>query len=112
MSTPTRWRPPTAAGDPCIVELSPMLGNVLISLCEGKGNRAIAADWGIAEDTVKTHIKRLFRVLGAHDRLHAVVLVFTGAVDVRVKAPTGRWGPAEESLSLPAGVATAVADLL
>lgn len=86
-----QWRPEPPAGDTKMVALSPMLRNVLESLCEGKSNKQIMADWGIAEDTVKTHMRRLFQALGANDRLHAVALVWSGTVDVRLKADVGRW---------------------
>lgn len=105
-----RWRPTPHTGRPRIVALSPMLVNVLDSLCEGKPNAAIAEDWGISEDTVKTHLKRLFRALGARDRVHAVVLVLAAAVDVRIKPATGRWAAAEVlgRTPPPPGVATTV----
>ena len=80
-----RWLPAPFTGDPVLVDLSPMLVNVLESLCEGKSNQMIADDWGVSEDTVKTHLKRLYVRLGARDRVHAVSLVFTRAVDVRAK---------------------------
>lgn len=80
-----RWSPPQLRDTPRLVALSPMLVNVLDSLCEGKGNRAIAADWGISEDTVKTHIKRLLAKIGARDRTHIVALVLGCVVDVRIK---------------------------
>lgn len=81
-----RWFPERFTGTPRLVELSPMLVNILESLCEGgKTNRQIGADWFITEDTVKTHLKRLFAKMGARDRVHAVTLVFSGAVDIRRK---------------------------
>lgn len=80
-----RWRPATFIGQPRLVELPAMLVNVLDSLTEGKSNRAIGEDWGIREDTVKTHLKRLYARIGARDRAHAVALVYSGAVDVRLK---------------------------
>lgn len=108
MSTPTaelpRWRPPVPATGARTVELAPMLLNVLDSLCEGKDNAAIAADWGITADTVKTHLKRLFRALQADDRAHAVALATTGAVDVRIKPPAGRWVGAVKDTPAPVTV--------
>lgn len=86
----TTWTPPQHDGPPRNVQLPTMLANVLESLCEGKSNRQIATDWGISEDTVKTHMRRLFRKIGARDRLHAAVLVYNGElqVQVRPKEPT------------------------
>jgi DNA-binding NarL/FixJ family response regulator len=80
-----RWQPATFDGQPTLVDLPPMLVNILDSLCEGKSNRQIGNDWGISEDTVKTHLKRLYGKLGVGDRLQAVVLVLSGAVDVRLR---------------------------
>jgi predicted ArsR family transcriptional regulator len=77
-----------------------MLGNVLDSLCEARTNREIARDWGISEDTVKTHLKRLFAALGATCREHAIVLVFSGAVDVWIKPPQGRWAERDQTATL------------
>lgn len=86
-----RWYPPVAKDTPREVALSPMQCNILGSLCEGKSNLRIAQDWGIEIDTVKTHLKRLYELLGALDRVHAVTLVISGIVDVRRKPPSRRW---------------------
>ena len=63
-------------------------------LCDGLTARQIGAEFGIAEDSVKTHLKRLYRALGARDRAHAVGLVLTGRVDVLVRDPGGIRGAA------------------
>jgi DNA-binding NarL/FixJ family response regulator len=56
---------------------------VLGELIAGLDNRSIAKQLCIAEDTVKTHLKAIFRKLGARDRAHAVALVLgTAAVVV------------------------------
>jgi DNA-binding CsgD family transcriptional regulator len=47
---------------------------VLKGMAEGKPNAEIGAGLHIAEDTVKTHARRLFKKLGARDRAHAVFL--------------------------------------
>jgi two-component system, NarL family, nitrate/nitrite response regulator NarL len=39
----------------------------------GYQNRAIAAELGLAEQTVKNHMSRILHKLGAADRTHAVV---------------------------------------
>jgi DNA-binding NarL/FixJ family response regulator len=44
----------------------------LQGMASGQTNRAIAAEHYLAEDTVKTHARRLFRKLGVGDRAHAV----------------------------------------
>lgn len=47
-----------------------VLGEVL----SGFGNKMIAGRLHISEDTVKSHMKAIFRKLGARDRAHAVAL--------------------------------------
>jgi DNA-binding NarL/FixJ family response regulator len=106
-----RWRPAPALGAPRVVELSPMLVNVLDSLCEGKSNKQVKDDWGISEDTVKTHIKRLLRALDARDRLHAAVLVWSGAVEIRRKPVDPRWAK-PPARTRPAEALTAVGEYL
>jgi hypothetical protein len=47
----------------------------------GLPNQQIAERLGICEDTVKSHVKAVFRKLGARDRAHAVALALgTAAV--------------------------------
>jgi DNA-binding NarL/FixJ family response regulator len=43
-------------------------------LAQGKSNKAIGQTLGIAEETVKTHLKRLYEKLGAADRAQAVAI--------------------------------------
>jgi len=47
---------------------------ILEAVADGRGNKEIAATIGIAEDTVKTHLRRLFEKLGASDRAQAVAI--------------------------------------
>ena len=47
---------------------------ILEAVADGKSNKEIAAALAIAEDTVKTHLRRLFEKLGAADRAHAVAI--------------------------------------
>ena len=54
---------------------------VLRGMADGKSNAEIGRDLFVSEDTVKTHVRRLFRKLGARDRAHAVAAGFrTGLV--------------------------------
>jgi DNA-binding NarL/FixJ family response regulator len=47
---------------------------ILEAVAEGRSNKEIAGALTIAEDTVKTHLRRLFEKLGAADRAHAVAI--------------------------------------
>lgn len=44
-------------------------------MARGLSNAAIGLELFISEDTVKTHARRLFKKIGAHDRAHAVALL-------------------------------------
>jgi DNA-binding NarL/FixJ family response regulator len=57
-------------------ELSDREMDVLLGMTEGLSNAEIAAELSLAEDTVKTHARRLFRKLGAGDRADAVARGF------------------------------------
>ena len=43
-------------------------------MADGKSNKEIAAALSIAEETVKTHLRRLYEKLGAADRAQAVAI--------------------------------------
>lgn len=47
---------------------------VLRSAAAGNSNKRIGSHLGIAEDTVKAHIRTILAKLGAHDRTHAVAI--------------------------------------
>jgi DNA-binding NarL/FixJ family response regulator len=47
---------------------------VLELLSDGKSNREVAQVMGISDETVKSHLKRLFEKLGVSDRTEAVAL--------------------------------------
>ena len=47
---------------------------ILRGMTQGYSNGEIGRKLFLSEDTVKTHARRLFQKLGAHDRAHAVAL--------------------------------------
>jgi two-component system, NarL family, response regulator len=48
--------------------------DVLTAIAAGKSNKTVASTLGIAEETVKMHVKAILAKLGANDRTHAVTL--------------------------------------
>jgi DNA-binding NarL/FixJ family response regulator len=54
-------------------------GEVLTELARGLDNKSIAGQLCISEETVKSHMKAIFRKLGARDRAHAVALALGAA---------------------------------
>jgi DNA-binding NarL/FixJ family response regulator len=80
---------PAAASLAAELGLSRREREVLEELMLGLGNKAIATRLCISEDTVKTHVKAIFRKLGARDRAHAVALALGSAPygDVALAVP-------------------------
>jgi len=76
MSTATSWQ----AG-----MLSPREIDVVTEVAMGKRAHEIADDLGIAESTVRTHIRNAMRKVNARSQAHLVALVLCG--DVRSTAP-------------------------
>lgn len=50
--------------------------DVVFHAAHGHGNTGIARAMHLSTDTVKTHLRRAFAKLGAHDRSHVVALAF------------------------------------
>jgi DNA-binding NarL/FixJ family response regulator len=57
------------------LSLSQRESQVLALLVEGLSNRLIAAQLVVGEETVKTHLRSIYRKLGVNDRSHAVSTV-------------------------------------
>jgi len=55
-------------------ELTPRETQVLAHVARGETNREVAAGLGIAEETVKAHMKSILAKLQANDRTHAVAI--------------------------------------
>ncbi|WP_169799515.1 response regulator transcription factor [Novosphingobium lentum] len=65
-------------GDAMISRLSPAQLRVMAALADGKPNKIIAHDLGIAEPTVKSHMSAIFRVLGVSNRSQAILALRQG----------------------------------
>lgn len=76
------WLPPRLLPAPVTVTVTPQQALVLGGWCEGMTDFAIGRRLYVAEETVKTHGRRLRERLGATNRAHAVGLVCTGAVRI------------------------------
>jgi PAS domain S-box-containing protein len=60
--------------------LTPRQVEILLLLAEGSNTQAIASELGIAAETVRNHIRGLFRRLDAHTRLEAVAAARRGGL--------------------------------
>lgn len=58
-----------------IDKLTPMQKKVLSELRKGYNNKQIADALGIADATVKVHLRTIYRKLGVHSRLELVIKV-------------------------------------
>lgn len=74
---------------PRTVVITARQAQCLDGLADGFTAKEIGDRLGIAEGSAKTHLKRLYKLLGARDRAHAVGLVLTGRVTVLVRDPSG-----------------------
>ena len=63
--------------------LTPREIDVLRLIAAGNANKEIAAQLGLTEETVKSHVKNILAKLGANDRTHAVTIALKrGIIDL------------------------------
>jgi len=67
--------PPTHGDEDTMWDLAPREAEVLQLMAHGLRNRAIAAELGISENTVKFHASKIFRKLGVTSRAEVAALV-------------------------------------
>jgi two-component system, NarL family, nitrate/nitrite response regulator NarL len=64
--------------------LSPREHQILNALAEGKSNKVIARQYGLAEATVKVHLKAVLRKIGKQNRTQAAIWAIENGLSERV----------------------------
>lgn len=78
---------------PTAPSLSPRQRQILVHLCRGMSNAAIADAIGLSEKTVRNHLTAIYATLGARRRTEAVLVALTVGLDESdpgAKASSGR----------------------
>jgi two-component system, NarL family, nitrate/nitrite response regulator NarL len=69
-----RLGPAQPQAQPGFSDLTPREMEILCHLAAGQSNKAISRDLGIADGTVKLHVKAILRKLAVHSRVEAAVI--------------------------------------
>ncbi len=82
-------RPASSGTPPALAELSERELDVLRLVARGLSNTEIADELILSENTIKTHVGRIFSKLGLRDRVQAVVLAYETGLVERELSPDG-----------------------
>ena len=85
MSPAPAWRCPTLITGSPVASLTAREADVLAGICHGHSNKEIGERLFMAEDSIKTLVRRMLPELGARTRAHAAALVCSGQVVVQVR---------------------------
>ena len=73
-------RRPQVGANHRLADLTEREREVLLLIARGLSNQELSERLFIADNTVKTHVKRIFTKLGARDRAQAIVMAYEGGL--------------------------------